>query len=152
MSSLQSGDNAEPNLVPILDMVFQLITFFMLVMNFKAIGMDLNLKLPVVGSARAVEVKPEDAVSLVLNIDSQGALKVQGGVRENIGQFAEEEGRTARLAARRANPNFKDGDDLPMTIVIRADKDTTFDLVYRVVKAFQQQGFRAFHYMAEIPK
>ena len=27
---------AEPNLTPILDMVFQLITFFMLVINFKA--------------------------------------------------------------------------------------------------------------------
>ena len=46
---------AEPNLTPILDMVFQLITFFMLVINFKSAEMDLSLKLPVVGSARPVE-------------------------------------------------------------------------------------------------
>ena len=45
---------AEPNLTPILDMVFQLITFFMLVINFKSAELDLTLNLPVVGSARPV--------------------------------------------------------------------------------------------------
>ena len=47
MSALHSADRAEPNLVPILDMVFQLITFFMLVINFKAAETDTSLKLPV---------------------------------------------------------------------------------------------------------
>ena len=46
---------AEPNLTPMLDMVFQLITFFMLVMKFKSAEIDFNLSLPVVGSARPVE-------------------------------------------------------------------------------------------------
>ena len=41
---------AEPNLTPILDLVFQLITFFMLVINFKSAQLDMNLKLPVIGS------------------------------------------------------------------------------------------------------
>ena len=36
-------------------MVFQLITFFMLVINFKSAELDLTLKLPVVGSARPVD-------------------------------------------------------------------------------------------------
>lgn len=49
-----SGQKAEPNLTPILDMVFQLITFFMLVINFKSASMDLELKLPVLGSARII--------------------------------------------------------------------------------------------------
>ena len=44
-----------------LDMVFQLITFFMLVINFKSASMDLNLKLPVVGSARPVETEEDRA-------------------------------------------------------------------------------------------
>ena len=47
-----SSIKAEPNLTPILDMVFQLITFFMLVINFKSAELDMTLKLPVVGSAR----------------------------------------------------------------------------------------------------
>ena len=46
------GVKAEPNLTPILDMVFQLITFFMLVINFKAAELDLSLQLPVLGSAK----------------------------------------------------------------------------------------------------
>ena len=46
------GVKAEPNLTPILDMVFQLITFFMLVINFKSAELDLSLQLPVIGSAK----------------------------------------------------------------------------------------------------
>ena len=70
---------AEPNLTPMLDMVFQLITFFMLVINFKSAEMDLSLKLPVVGSARPVETKGQRDL-LVLNIDKTGNLKIYGRV------------------------------------------------------------------------
>jgi len=61
------GVKAEPNLTPILDMVFQLITFFMLVMNFKAAELDLSLRLPVIGSAKP---PPEGSKmkTLVLNV------------------------------------------------------------------------------------
>ena len=58
MSGSQYHDaSAEPNLTPMLDMVFQLVTFFMLVINFKSAQLDMNLKLPVVGSARPVDTK-----------------------------------------------------------------------------------------------
>ena len=50
--SVSSEVTADPNLTPLLDMVFQLITFFMLVINFKSAELDLALDLPVVGSAR----------------------------------------------------------------------------------------------------
>ena len=55
MSSGGGANTAEPDLTPMLDMVFQLITFFMLVINFKSASMDLSLKLPVIGSARPLE-------------------------------------------------------------------------------------------------
>ena len=55
--ALHSADTAEPNLTPMLDMVFQLVTFFMLVINFQAASLDMSLKLPVVGSARPVETR-----------------------------------------------------------------------------------------------
>jgi biopolymer transport protein ExbD len=55
MSAHTSAERGEPNLTPILDMVFQLITFFMLVINFKTATLDLTLKLPVLGSARPVD-------------------------------------------------------------------------------------------------
>ena len=68
---LSQDVKAEPNLTPILDMVFQLITFFMLVINFKSAELDLSLKLPVVGSARPVETTASAGL-LVLNIDKHG--------------------------------------------------------------------------------
>ena len=67
---LLPGVKAEPNLTPMLDMVFQLITFFVLVINFKSAEIDFNLKLPVVGSARPVETGGHVGL-LVLNIDSK---------------------------------------------------------------------------------
>ena len=69
-ASAHSSDRAEPNLTPILDMVFQLITFFMLVINFKSASMDLDLALPVIGSARPVDTGGQEEL-LILNIDKE---------------------------------------------------------------------------------
>ncbi len=65
---MPAAEKAEPNLTPILDMVFQLITFFMLVLNFKAAELDLSLRLPFSGSAKPL---PPDAQvkMLVLNVE-----------------------------------------------------------------------------------
>jgi biopolymer transport protein ExbD len=67
MSGSASSTKLEPNLTPILDMVFQLITFFMLVINFKAAELDLTLKLPVLGSAKPLPEGPNTKI-LVLNV------------------------------------------------------------------------------------
>src|SRR4249920_3039456 len=79
-AALHSSDTAEPNLTPMLDMVFQLVTFFMLVINFQSAALDMSLKLPVVGSARPVETQSEDL--MVLNIDVKGQVKMFGKVME----------------------------------------------------------------------
>ena len=140
-ASLNSGDKAEPNLTPILDMVFQLITFFMLVINFKNADRDMSLALPVVGSARPVETKGAMDF-LTLNIRQDGTLMVQNAERD-IFSFIKTEGQATRMSLRLAP-----GAELPTTVVIRADKRTPFYLVYRVVKACQEQGYRKFNYMA----
>jgi biopolymer transport protein ExbD len=63
------SQSAEPNLTPILDMVFQLITFFMLVINFKAAELDLSLQLPVIGSAKPLPGDTTNMKLLVLNVN-----------------------------------------------------------------------------------
>jgi len=143
MSELEGGsDSGKPNLTPILDMVFQLITFFMLVINFKAASMDLSLKLPVVGSARPVDTKGQVEL-LVLNIDSSGKLNVYGAARE-IGPYIANEAEASKLSAKREIADFKDGDDLPTTVVIRADRKTRFKELYHVIETCQKYGFRKF--------
>jgi biopolymer transport protein ExbD len=134
---------AEPNLTPILDMVFQLITFFMLVINFKSAEMDLSLRLPVVGSARPVETHGQRGL-LVLNIDQMGNLKNYGGIVQNVEGYLAREAYASRLAAHIEPDDKEAAQDLPTTIVIRADKAATFHMVYRVIKACQDSGFRKF--------
>ena len=143
MSGSQYHDaSAEPNLTPILDLVFQLITFFMLVINFKSAQLDMNLKLPVVGSARPVDTKGQQDL-LVLNIDSNGRLTVYNTPKD-IESYIAAEAHSSLLAARQKNPDLQPGDELPTTIVIRADRATPFHLLNSVIRACQDNGFRSF--------
>ena len=83
MSATMSSDvRAEPNLTPLLDVVFQLITFFMLVINFSNDNYDQRVRLPVAGSARPVDDGDEGVAEdrLVLNVDRQGHLLMNGQV------------------------------------------------------------------------
>lgn len=140
---MASEVKAEPNLTPILDMVFQLITFFMLVINFKSAEMDLSLKLPVVGSARPVDSKGQKEL-LVLNIDDVGTLKIYNRPVANIDGYIQQEAQASRLAARLTPEDIEAGEELPTTIVIRADRATPFKMLNRVIKACQDNGFRKF--------
>ena len=140
--SMNTAANAEPNLTPMLDLVFQLITFFMLVNNFSAAALDLNLKLPVVGSARPVDTEGTEEL-LVLNIDSEGRLILYGYPQE-IEPYIASEAKVSRDAAKQKNPQLKDKDDLPGTIVLRADKETSFKQLNRVITTCQNKGFRKF--------
>ena len=146
MSGSVSSDTAEANLTPILDMVFQLITFFMLVMNFQSATYDLDLKLPVVGSALPEAASPSQDI-LVLNVDKSGQLKLYNKP-QNIPTYLRDEADAAVLAARQKPSgefaNLKYGDELPTLVVIRADKEARFSDVNRVVKECQVQGFRQF--------
>src|SRR5262245_5820581 len=142
-SSLLHAASAQPNLTPILDMVFQLITFFMLVINFKAAAMDLDLKLPVVGSARPVDTQGQDDL-LILNINSHGQLRVYGQLVSDVPHYIANEAQASLLVARRNNPQIKSGDELPSTVVIRADKGTPFTMLNHVIETCQTNGYRRF--------
>ncbi len=139
---------AEPNLTPLLDVVFQLITFFMLVINFSNENYDSRIKLPVAGSARPLD-DPGKAQEdrLVLNIDSKGQLLFNGKMFSG-GQAVEQikfEAQLARenlraLRGKKVDPN----EGLPVRVVIRADRDTPFTPIYGIITACQTNGFRKF--------
>lgn len=141
-ASMSHSSSAEPNLTPMLDMVFQLVTFFMLVINFKSASMDLSLHLPVVGSARPVDTKGRTDL-LLLNVNSSGQLTVYGSERD-VDKYIAGEAQASLLAARQTRPNLKPGDELPTMVVIRADRTTPFRLLNRIIEACQKNGFRSF--------
>jgi biopolymer transport protein ExbD len=148
MSSSINGEvRAEPNLTPLLDVVFQLITFFMLVINFSQDNFDSRIKLPVAGSAR-----PQDDAArlnderLVLNIDSKGNLIFNGQVLT-----ADEANRKIKLEAQIARQNIKtlrgkvtQDEALPARVVIRADRDTPFAPIFAMIKTCQNNGYEKF--------
>ena len=143
MAQPKSHDkSADPNLTPMLDMVFQLITFFMLVMTFKSAEIDFNLSLPVVGSARPVKTEGRTGL-LVLNIDSAGNLRTTQPIRD-LDAFVRIESQATLLANRMTPADLERRGELPTTVVIRADRATPFGKLNRVIKACQQNGFRKF--------
>ena len=143
-ASMSHAASAEPDLTPMLDMVFQLITFFMLVINFKGASMDLSLKLPVLGSARPVDTEGQEEL-LILNIDQKGQLNVYGVPKPDIDRYIKGEARVSAQKAKTENPNFKPGEnDLPGIVVIRADKSTPFSMLNNIIKTCQKYKFRRF--------
>lgn len=146
-ASVTSEMKAEPNLTPLLDVVFQLITFFMLVINFSSENYDQRVRLPVAGSAHPIEeAKQVVEDRLVLNVDRDGHL-LMGGKAQPLHQAIEtikHHAELIRINLKVANIKLNATGDLPTTIILRADKDTDFSSLIGVIKACQSQGFRKF--------
>lgn len=151
---MSSEMRAEPNLTPLLDVVFQLITFFMLLINFSNENYDQNVRLPVAGSARPIENADQaNDDRLVMNIDRQGhllaggrALPTQKATAE-IKRMAE----IVRVNLKAAGVKVDAAKGLPTTIVLRGDRDTTFSAIYPLIVECQNQGFRKFTLKAMSP-
>ena len=133
---------ADPNLTPMLDMVFQLITFFVMMITFKSAEIDFNLSLPVVGSARPVKTEGRTGL-LVLNIDAAGNLRTTQPIRD-LDSFVRIQSQATLLANRMTPADLEGGGELPTIVVIRADRATPFGKLNRVIKACQENGFRKF--------
>ncbi len=147
-SSMNSSEvKAEPNLTPLLDVVFQLITFFMLVINFSQDNFDSRIKLPVAGSARPQDDAGKLAEErLVLNVDGQGHLLFNGQTLSADQAIAK-----IKLEAQIARSNIKalkgkvvEGEELPARIVIRADRDTPFAALFSLISTCQTNGYQKF--------
>jgi biopolymer transport protein ExbD len=150
MSALSNKARAEPNLTPILDMVFQLITFFMLVINFKSNMIDKAMELPIVGSARPIDKEDRRAFFMV-NLNNKGRFTVFGRAldEDKVPAYIANQAYVYELTERRNHPDFdRNKDELPTTVIIRADKATPFTKVYRVIKECQDNGFRNFAFRA----
>ena len=146
-SSMGSDLKAEPNLTPLLDVVFQLITFFMLVINFSQDNFDSRIKLPVAGSARPQDDATKVAEErLVLNVDNRGNLLFNGQTLS-----FEQAARKIKLEAQIARQNIKavkgtlgPNQELPARVVIRADRDTSFTKLFGLIGTCQSNGYQKF--------
>lgn len=140
----KSPTKAEPDLVPMLDLTFNLITFFIMVSNMSQDVYDQRIRLPVAGSAQPITDAARDR--LVLNIDQEGRLLINARTLGTLDATREIELQAdlVRLNSRVAGKELKVGDPLPTTVVLRADQATPFSEVFQIISACQGQGFTRF--------
>ncbi len=137
-----SMEGAEPNLTPMLDMVFQLVTFFMLVINFKGASMDMSLKLPVLGSARPMEYSGR-LEPMMLNINNLGKVQAFGQPVGDIEPFIAREARILKDQLITQGIELKNK-EFPVPVIIRADKNVQFKQLNHVIETCQKHGYRQF--------
>jgi biopolymer transport protein ExbD len=128
------------DMTPMIDMTFQLITFFMFVMNFSEAEQDERIRLPLSQLA-----KPSDRVvekPLTLQLTSAGSVIYAGelvAVRD-IGGYLERE-KTVMLDAGR--------EPAGATVIIRADGRSKTGEVQEIIRICQEKGFERFALRAQ---
>lgn len=139
----QSEGMVNPNLTPLLDVVLQLITFFMMLIHFgsRLEGATKAVRLP---SAPAALPGSDLALDrLVVVVDAQGRLLVDGHALEGT---AAEAWWAEQATRRRAGQETLGGPvaDLSTVVVIRADKDASYGTIRRLLTRAQDRGFAHF--------
>jgi biopolymer transport protein ExbD len=150
-----------PNLTPLLDVVLQLITFFMMLVHFgsRLEGASRAVRLPVAPAALPGSDLTIDR--LPVSLDARGGLRVGGEVLTGTAATAWW-ARQARLrraglellpadvsAAAGADPGAAatgrlEKDELPTVVILRADREASYGAVRRTLAEAQEQGFAQF--------
>jgi biopolymer transport protein ExbD len=133
---------AEPNLVPLLDLVFQLIMFFMVCVNFVSQQVNEDIKLPVAQSARPMDKAELDV--LFLNLDQNGKLIVPGRdqplttlpqMRVYLRQVYDD---AKRVALESGDKSGK----VKTAVVIRGDRRTTYRKIFDLLQLCKEVGYQ----------
>jgi len=137
---------AEVDMTPMIDIVFQLIAFFMVITNFENTRADERVKLPKDILAKPPEVAREN--DLLLNI---GYVRNAAGEKESDPLLFYGNGETYPVLEigpilNRERRYFSDlgTDPKQVTIVIRSDAEVPTGLVQEVIKMSQEAEFEKF--------
>jgi biopolymer transport protein ExbD len=162
-SSAGEGANAEPNLTPLLDVVLQLLMFFMMCVNFVSEQVNEEIKLP-----RSQSVKPMDkgeADYLFINVkpfslkdfqerlpsdvlarmqerfrDGDECILVPGKEpmrRNDLRIWLKQQFEDARQIAEQ-----RGGKEVNTAVVIRAHMDTDYGQVFEILQMCKNVGYR----------
>jgi biopolymer transport protein ExbD len=142
-----ASDKCEPNLVPMLDMVLQLVMFFMVCANFVMEQVNDTIKLPTAIAAKPLGARDPDAI--FLNIDKKGVVLLSAlqatanGGRDRLENPAQVQSFMKRRYEEDVRANGGDKTKPPRsTVILRADQETSFEQVYGVMKAVRLAGYQ----------
>ncbi len=142
-------DTVEINMIPMIDIVIQLITFFLMLINFDNSNTDERVRLPIADLAKPSDTDIDEP--LVLNVDELGQVSLLGEKFDADSLlFRKHMQREAAVALENMKANGKEVDStgsppkLWTTILIRADKEVEYGRIQRMVKTCQDLGFYKF--------
>ena len=135
-----SPSNTEIDMTPMIDMTFQLITFFMFVMNFSEAEQDDRIQLPLSQLAKPVEGAMESPITLQLT--NKGSVIYAGEMVAvgDIGSYLERE-KTVMLDAGK--------EPSAATVIVRADGRSKTGEVQEIIRKCQEKGFERFALRAQ---
>jgi biopolymer transport protein ExbD len=142
MARKRGGDpsTTDIDMTPMIDMTFQLITFFMFVMNFSEAEQDERIQLPSSQLAKPVEGVMETPITLQLT--NNGSIIYAGemvAVRD-IGSYLEREKSVMIDAGKEPSA---------ATVIVRADGRAKTGEVQEIIRICQEKGFERFALRAQ---
>ncbi len=131
-SAAKGPDKVDMQMTPMIDIVFQLLTFF--VMSFKIATQegDFNIKMPLAAAASSAAVEPIPPIKVKLLADAQGAL---AGIRmgeRGLARFSDLNNEIMRLVGGSAGPNAAES---PFEVEIDADYNLRYENVVAAITA-----------------
>ncbi len=127
---------AKAEMTPMIDMTFQLIAFFMVVVNFSKADQNERIKLPLSELA-----KPPDAplqTPITLQLTEEGTV-ILGPTEVTFAELGRELLREKQVLEARPGQSARSA-----TIIIRADRAARAGEVQEVIKICQQTGFEKY--------
>ncbi len=127
----------EGDMTPMIDCAFQLISFFMFVINFSEVETDQRVNLPMSELARPPEAPYEQPLTIHLTDDDHF---IYGG-RElpTLAELRSELLQETQIIKRHTSKKVAE-----VTVIIRADEDAKTGMVQRVIQACQRLEFEKF--------
>ena len=127
------------DMTPMIDMTFQLITFFMFTLNFSNAVQDDRVQLPISQLAKPAEAATDDPITLQLWPDADGQTKViyngEAMPVPDIAGFLEQEKRVLVDAGK---------DPASATVIVRGDGRVKTGEVQNLIKICQDAKFERF--------
>jgi len=128
------------DMTPMIDVTFQLITFFMFTLNFTEAEQDQRIQLPTSQVAKPVENSDIEPLTLQLMDDGRVIYNGEPVALAALGDYLENE-KAVMLAASK--------EPSAATVVVRADGRSRTGDVQQIIRNCQEKGFDKFTLRAE---
>jgi biopolymer transport protein ExbD len=130
-------DEGKPDLTPMIDMVFQLIIFFMVVSDFASI--DHENVVPPKAIMANDDDKPDPDRMIMVSVLPDGKIKIMGKEydKDTLTKYV---GVEAQVAGTIPNPDDPGKQVSKLRVVIRADRNVDYEHVQKVFEACSKNG------------